>query len=226
VRFLRQQLDTLGTQLAASERALREFRERERVVDIETQASTQVSRLAELQASRTQLDAEREALAGCWRGAPHRAPGRGSHRLSAPAAFPSLLRSQATAELLSTLAQLEDHAPSCSFRRELKDPDVIVLTQRIAEVESSCAAWPRRTCRAHRARSGRSTLARPLGAAELERAAARPGGARRAAAQRTPQALGEIFTTLQTRLRRRRSRRPSRDPGVRLIDAATLPDER
>ena len=63
VRFLKQQLDTLGTQLRAAEDALRAYRERAGVVDAEEEARTQVRRLAQIEADRGAVEAERQALA-------------------------------------------------------------------------------------------------------------------------------------------------------------------
>src|SRR5690606_5409468 len=63
VEFLRTQIDTLAAQLAAAEEALRAFREGEQVISLETEASAQVQRLAELQAQRNIYASERDALA-------------------------------------------------------------------------------------------------------------------------------------------------------------------
>jgi capsular exopolysaccharide synthesis family protein len=224
VRFLTRQLDTLTGRLGAAESELRRFREREGVVDIETQASTGVTRLAELQASRNALDAEWRALEGLLgevRGAARQAGDASTYRRLA--GFPSLLRNQATAELLSTLATLEDQRAQLLIRRELRDPDVQVLTTRITEVGEQL----RTTAEAYLqglsgqvaaldatlARSGQALGQLPARQVELARL------------QRTPQALGEVFTLLRTRLQEAQVAQAIDDPGVRLIDPAALPDE-
>lgn len=109
--FLRQQLDTLAVQLATAEDELRRFREARGVVDLQVEGSSQVGHLAQMQADRNALEAERSALAAALRDAEVSA---GSEGLGAPSpyrrliAFPTLMRNQTASEILSSLTRLED----------------------------------------------------------------------------------------------------------------------
>src|SRR5690606_11523511 len=141
VEFLRTQIDTLAAQLAAAEEALRAFREGEQVISLETEASAQVQRLAELQAQRNIYASERDALAALLEEA-----------LKTPVAedapspyrrlmgFPSLLRNQAAAELLRSLTQVENERAALLRTSTERHPDVIVLTTRIREIEEHLRA--------------------------------------------------------------------------------------
>ena len=51
------------SQLATAEEALKTFRERSRVVDPNVESSSQITRLVQLQAERSSVEAERSALA-------------------------------------------------------------------------------------------------------------------------------------------------------------------
>jgi capsular exopolysaccharide synthesis family protein len=142
VKFIREQLDTLSTQLAQAEEDLKDFRERARVVRPEVEASSQISRLVHLESERSSLDAERSALAKLMAEAEQRQAQRKPGTPSAYRdllAFPSLLRSQAASQLLSSLTEVEDQRANLLTRRTEADADVQLLTARISELEGHLA---------------------------------------------------------------------------------------
>src|SRR5207253_58583 len=62
VQFLRQQLDTVSAQLTVAEDVLRRYRQRNRAIDPEGEATSQIHRLVLMQSDRASIDAERTAL--------------------------------------------------------------------------------------------------------------------------------------------------------------------
>jgi tyrosine-protein kinase Etk/Wzc len=224
VEFLRGQIDAITVQLAAAEDTLRAFRENEQVVSLEAQATTQVSRLADLQAQRNQLDAERAALSALLEEV-EAAAAVASPTMPSPyrrlVAFPTLFRNQATSELLRSLTTLENERAQLLNRRTEAHPDVQVLTERIRELEEQLRSIATTYLQgiANHVASLDSTLAR-FGA-QLERIPAKE--VQFARLQRQAKVLEEIYVLLQTRLKEAEIAQAVEDPSVRLIDPAVPP---
>lgn len=132
--FLATQLDSLRAELAAAEESLRRFREARDVVSPEAQVTAEVTRLAELKGRRDLLQAEREALARLVAEL-EAGPGEGvgDRRL---AFFPTLLQSQATAELLRLLGDLENERSQLLDRRTAEARGIQLMDARIREIEA------------------------------------------------------------------------------------------
>lgn len=225
VTFLQSQIDTLSAQLRAGEDTLREFRESEQVVNLETQASSQVDQLAQIQGERNSLEAERSSLAELLEEA-RRAP-PASLRQPSPfrglMAFPSLLRSPATSELLQSVSDLENRRAELLQRRTPEDPDVEALTLRIQEIEGQLQTIAENYLAG--LTSQVASLDGTLGrfGDELESIPAKE--VRLARLERQTGVLNEIFTLLQTRLKEAEIARAVEDPSVRVVDPAILPTE-
>jgi polysaccharide biosynthesis transport protein len=222
--FLRQQLDTLATQLAMSEEQLRSFREGSQVIDLQMEGSTQVRRLSEMQANRAALEVERSALAqlveevrlgavadGVDDASPYR-------RLLA---FPSLLRNQTAAELLRSLASLEDERASLLMRRSARDPDVQIRTARIQELERQLQS----TVTTYLDGLSRQIVSmdRTLRGFERELDAIPAKELQFARLSRQPKVLEEMYGLLQTRLKEAEVAEAVDDPSLRVVDRATVP---
>jgi capsular exopolysaccharide synthesis family protein len=135
VQFLRAQVDTLHGQLTAAEQRLRAFREREGVVALPVEASTQVTQQAQLQANRNALEAERAALArSIAQARSSTGPGASSPYRNLTA-FPTLLQNETATQLITQIAQLENERATLMRTRTAVDPDVQSLTQRIEQME-------------------------------------------------------------------------------------------
>ena len=224
VAFLRQQIDTLTGQLALSEKELQRFREREQVVDPMTEATSQVTRYIALQADRSAVEGERNALARLL------AEARDSvsvARAGEPSpyrrllAFPTLLRNQSASDLLRSLSALEDQRAALLGRRTMNDPDVQALSTRIAQIEeqlrltvttyleglSNQVASLDTTVRQY----GRQLALVPHRQVEFARL------------QRQPKVLEDMYTLLQTRLKEAEIAQAVEDPSVRIVDAAVAP---
>ena len=224
VLFLRSQVDTISAQLTRAEGSLRKFREREQVVNPEVESSSQVTRMVNLQAERGEIEAERSAFghaidsidsqAATLRGgdpSPYR-------RLLA---FPTLLKNSAAAELLRSLASVEDQRSALLTRRTPADPDVQVLTNRVTDIENQLRGLGRTylqgltdqvTGMDSVLEGFRGQLAlvprRELEYARLER---------------QPKVLEAMYALLQTRLKESEIAAAAGDPSIRVVDPAVVP---
>lgn len=225
-RFLREQLDTLSRQLASSEQTLQQFQQSSSVVDLETEGRTELTQAAQFQAERSTLATEHDALAALVRNADAEAaaqtPGQPSpyRRL---AAFPSLMRTQTTSELLSSLTRLENERGALMVRRRPNDPEVEALTSRIRQIEGELRqlADTYRGALAGQIASLDGHLSASRG--RLDRIPAR--ALQNARLSRQPQVLSEIYAVLQARLKEAEIASRVEDPSVRIIDPATLPSD-
>jgi capsular exopolysaccharide synthesis family protein len=222
VRFLKQQLDTLGIQLRAAEERLRAYREKEGVVDVEEAARTQVRRLAQIQADRGAVEAERQALSSLV--AQMRSDSaRGGQALSRGLiSFPTLFRNAAASELLGALAQVENQRSALLVRRKPEDPDVQVLTGRVRELDAQLQGI---------AETYLQGLTNQVAA--LQDVARGFGGAldslprkevRTARLEREVKVQQELYTLIQTRLKEAEITRAMEDPTVRVAESAVVPD--
>lgn len=64
IEFLDRQIDTLSTQLREAENALRDFREREKIVSLTEEGASSIERFASLEIQHDLIQSERNALAG------------------------------------------------------------------------------------------------------------------------------------------------------------------
>lgn len=220
VRFLRGQLDTLRAQLTGAEGDLQAFREREGVVDLPVEASTQVTRQAGLEAQRAALEAERSALARSMAQAAS-AGGAGGSPYRGLTAFPTLLRNETAAGLISSIVQVENDRAELLKRRQPEDPDVAALSRRIDEMEGQLGAIVKTY------EQGLANQVSSIDAAlggfsrRMDRIPAREVEQARLTRQTT--VLGDMYRLLQTRLKEAEVAEAVDDPGVRVVDAARLP---
>ncbi len=226
VAFLHAQVDTLRNQLQTAEDSLQRYRERARAVDPAEQARTQVGRLAQVEADRGGLKAERDALAAVM------AQISQDTRTTTPngpspyrrlIGYPALLRNQAAGELLNSLTLLENERSVLLRRRTWQDDDVKSLTARIGDLDSqlkNIATTYLDGMTSHVAgldrvawQFGRSLDSLPkkeVHTARLERDAS---------------ILSSLYTAMQTRLKDEQVNLARQDPAVRLVDRARPADE-
>lgn len=222
--FLREQIDRLSGQLLNSEDDLRNFRERERVVDLPEEGRNEVARVAQIQAHRSEIETERTSLAKLLDevtlAAKHQRAGEPSPYRNL-VAFPSLLRNQAASQLLGSLAVVEDRRAELLTRRSEQDPDVQLLSGRIREIEEQLRSLTTTYLQALTDQSAtlESTIARS--ATTLRRFPARE--LELARLQRQTKLLEDLYTLLQTRLKEAEIGSSAGDATVRLVDVARLP---
>ncbi|HEX6536110.1 MAG TPA: polysaccharide biosynthesis tyrosine autokinase [Gemmatimonadaceae bacterium] len=224
VKFLREQLARLSTQLAQAEDRLRSFREREQIVDLPEEGRSEVGHAAELQAQRNALDAERVALGGLLAQvdtmAEHQRPDAPSPYRNL-VAFPTLLRNQAATELLTSLTAAEDRRNDLLVRRTPKDPDVQLQTARIHELEEQLRLITTTYLQGLTNQVASYDAVLRQSERQLGRYPAKE--IRLARLQRQSKGLEEIYTLLQTRLKEAEVAEAVEDASVRVVDEASLP---
>ena len=223
VQFLRAQVDTLRGQLTSAEQRLQGFREREGVVALPVEASTQVTQQAQLQANRNALDAERSALArSIAQARSSNGPGASSPYRNLTA-FPTLLQNETATQLITQIAQLENERATLMRTRTAADPDVQLLTGRIEQLEGQLGGIV-------------NTYVQGLGNqvaaidANLGSFGARMGRipaqeVELARLNRQTEVLGGLYGQLQARLKEAEVAEAVDDPGVVVVDPATLPSK-
>lgn len=222
VEFLREQVANYEAELARAESRLQGFREQQQVVNLQDEASQQVRRLAELQASVEQLRSEREALGTLL--AKVRA-GDQTEGEPSPyrqlAAFPSFLQNPAVNNILNTLTELENQRTQLLVRRTTENLDVQGIDQRIRELELHLY----RVAQNHlesldsQIRSEEASLSR-FGS-QIQLIPAREVQFARLA--REQELLTQMYTLLQTRLKEAEIRRAVEPSTVEVIDEALVP---
>lgn len=224
VTFLHEQIDRLSTQLAKAEDEFRTFREGHQVVDLQEEGRSQVSHVADVQAQRGALDAERSALSKLLDDVRATA---GRQRVGEPSAyrnlvaFPTLLRNQLAAQTLASIAVQDERRADLLTRRTPEDPEVQLLNTRINQMEQQL----RTTTEAYlqgltnQVASLDATLAQS--AQQLGRFPAKE--VQFARLQRQTKVLGDLYTLLQTRLKEAEIAAAAQDGAVRLVDGASLP---
>jgi tyrosine-protein kinase Etk/Wzc len=224
ITFLREQLDTLATQLRSAEAALLAYRERERVVNPGVEGSTQLNRIVQLQTERSMLESERSALDKLLKEVQVKAARAGPESPSSYRSllsFPTLLRNQAASELLRSLTSAEDERSALLARRTPEDPDVQVLTSRIQTLEGELRNMAASYLQGlnHQATSLDSTL-RGFGQ-QLQQVPERELQYTRL--ERQPKLLEELFSLLQTRLKEAQIAQAANDLSVQVVDPAERP---
>ena len=225
VKFLQQQIATLQGQLTTSEDQLERFRTAGSVVDPKSQGSSQVTRLVDMQAERSKLETERTALAQLLKevnvaAALPQAPGAPSpyRRLIA---FPTLLRNEAASEILRSLSSVEDERAKLLTRRTAIDPDVAVLTNRIAELEDQL----RQIAVTYEEGLKNQVVAEDSSMAhfsrDLSKIPAQEATYQRL--QRQPKVLEDMYGMLQTKLKEAEIQAATVDATVQVVDSAVAP---
>lgn len=224
-QFLRQQLDTLTRQLAQAEDSVREFREQAHVVSLDDEATADVQRLAQLEADRASLEEERSALSTLLDDV---AAAASKAKPSDPSpyrrllGFPSLLRNQSVSALFQALTTVENERADLLVRRTPADPDVMVLTSRVHELEDQVRSLATTYLQGLQAQVASIDAELAEFSKQLERVPARE--VEYARLKRRPKVLEDIYTMLQSRLKEAQIAEAVADPSVRVIDSAVIPD--
>lgn len=223
-KVLAQQLDSVQRQLSASENELEAFRTQNGVVSLPDEATSDVNHLAELQADRNTVGAERDALgslmADVTAQAARQRPDQPSpyRRLIA---FPTLLKNNAASELLASLATVEDERTALLQRRTAKDPDVLVLTARIESIDQQLKSIGQTYLQGLNNQVSADDSVLRTSTAKMRAIPAKE--IQFARLSRQPKVLEDIYTTLQTRLKEAQVSAAVVDPSVYVMDPAVTP---
>ena len=184
-----------------------------------------MQRLAQIQADRGAVEAERQALAQLvqqMRSDSSGSPSGGQAPSRRLISFPTLFRNQAASELLGALAQVENERSALLLRRKPDDPDVLVLTDRVQQLDAQLQGI---------AETYLQGLTNQVAA--LEKVAKGFGGSldslpkkevQTARLQRDVTVQQELYTLIQTRLKEAEITQAMEDPTVRVVDPAVVPD--
>jgi tyrosine-protein kinase Etk/Wzc len=222
VKFLREQIDTLSEQLSSTENAVRVFREGNRVVSVSQEATAQVGELAKLQAERSGIEAEREALSEALRQAratSERTGGDSTSMYSSLMAFPTLLPH--AGQFLQALNEAENQRAILLQRRTREDRDVQILTGRIRELQQQLSSIAQTYLAGLSSQIGSIDIALSKFNQQLTRIPSKE--LELAKLERQNKVLVEIFTLLQTRLQEAKIAQAVEDSRVRVIDPALIP---
>ncbi len=224
VEFLQGQIDTVAAQLRIAEDSLRGYREQNRVVDPQAEASGQMSRLMSLQAQRTTLDAERAALAKLLDQVDAKAK---VQRAGEPSpyrqlmAFPTLLQSRAATEVLQALSTVEQERSTLLARRLPTDADVKELTARVGQLQTELRGVV--VTYLQSLTNQVASLDAGLAGYQAELGAMPRKELQVARLERKPKLLEELSSILQTRLKEAEIAQAAHDRSVTLVDPAVPP---
>jgi capsular exopolysaccharide synthesis family protein len=222
IGFLRGQADTLQTQLMASEEALRDYRQKQGIVDLRSEAMSQVEQGAQVDTKRMLLEAERTALRRLVSDAD--AANKGSSAASPYrrlAGFPTLIANQTVSDQLHTLSELEQERSQLLERRTAQDPDVMALSRRIDDVDAQLRGLTNAYLEG--LNNQLSSLEGSIRVQQGRMARIPSKTMDEDRLSRKPKLLGDVYSMVQTRLQEARIAESAADPGVRLVDRAEIP---
>jgi polysaccharide biosynthesis transport protein len=222
VKFLREQVGRVSTELAAAEESFRSFQERQRVLDPRVETSSEVARLVSKESERSGVEAEREALERSLAEIEASAalePGSPSpyRRLIG---LPFLLRNQAASALLSALISAENDRAAL-VRRTARDPDVEVLTARIQDLEKQLHSITMTYLAG--LNNQVASLNTALGQFQRELDAIPGKQLQFARLDRRVNALEEVHALLEGRLKEAEIAEAAKDASVQIVDTAVAP---
>ena len=219
--FLRQQIGRVEKQLGDAETKLRRFREQQRIVSLPEEASTGVTRRAELQAQRNALEAERQALDRLFRTLPAQTGGDQSLAYRDLLAFPTLLRSGIASDIVAALTATEERRAELLSRRTEQDRDVMDLNARIGQLHQQIHSLV--STYLHGLTDQIAALDSVLSQSEARLQSIPYKEIRLAELERNAKGTEDIYSMLQTRLKEAEIAAAAADQSVRLVDAAILP---
>ncbi|HEX8275568.1 MAG TPA: Wzz/FepE/Etk N-terminal domain-containing protein [Longimicrobiaceae bacterium] len=214
--FLTAHTDSIATQLAVAENALRRHQETSGVLDPELSGKTELERAMTIQSELETAEIEARSL--------QRIVARGASGGFSPrelAAFPTFLNNPAINDVLSRLLKLETDRIVLLERRTERDPEVMALSSSIDHLEGQLVSLSRDYLAGLNSRQ--SELRRELGGYQSTLAAL-PGQAEESLRrQREVRRLSETLIAMQTQLVEARLGAISEGGEVRQVDVAVPP---
>lgn len=220
VAFLESQVDDYAQDLIRAEDALRDYRSRTRVIDLEAESTEQVARLTEFQIRRDTLEADRAALDRLLREAESDVDSPISPYRQL-ASFPDLFSNQVVQDLFRSLTEVENDRSELLARRTPGSLDIQALDQRIDDLESQLYQM---------AVNYRSSLASQIDAAEagIERISDELGGIPSRELDydrlaREQAQVAEMYSILEQRLKESEIQLAAQQEPVEVLDPALVP---
>lgn len=215
--FLTAHTDSIATQLAVAESALRRHQETSGVLDPELTGKSELERAMTIQAELETAEIEARSLQRIV----SRGASGGGFSPRELAAFPTFLSNAAINDVLSRLLKLETDRIALLERRTEQDPEVIALSTSIDHLEGQLVSLSRDYLAG--LNSQQSELRRELGGYQSALAAL-PGQAEESLRhQREVRRLSETLIAMQTQLVEARLGAISEGGEVRQVDVAVPP---
>lgn len=219
--FLGEQLDRVSRQLDSAERSLENYRTQAGVISLPEEASTGVSRRAELLAQRNAIDAERDALDRLVRSTRAGGSSKGVDRYSALLAFPTLLRSGAASGLQNALSLAEQKRSDLLTRRTERDEEVKATEARIAELQGQIRDFATTYLQGLTDQVG--ALDATLSRSDAALSTLPQKELRHSELERSAKTTEAVYAMLQARYKEAEIAAAATDASIRLVDEAVLP---
>lgn len=215
--FLVSQADSLRARLRAAEDSLEAYSTANRVVALSERASEETRRLAELQAQRQNIEAQRSALSGLIT----EIEAGSSGRYRELASFPAFLQNQAVTQLVTSLIELENRRAELALVRTETNPDLVAVNTRIVEVENQL----RQFAESYEAGLGAQVQSydRALATSGRRLSSIPATQVAMARLERDASLLGDLYNLIETRRREAELAQAVDLPEVRILDEAVLP---
>lgn len=219
--FLRGQVEEVGLRLSAAEDSLGAYEERNLAVALDQRASSAVSQYSALKLERERFESERTALAGLLREMDQ--PGADGRKYRDLATFPGFANggSPVVSRLMQNLIELEDRRSQLAITRTDRNPDIVAIDARIAEVEQQLRSYS--TSYEQSLGKQVSALEGAMGRAQGQLSGIPTKQVASGRLMRQVNLLQENYHFLQTRLREAEVARSVDLPAVQIVDQASLP---
>lgn len=225
IDFLEGQLGTYRAQLTDAEAALGEYRREATVINPTAQSEEQVKQLAQLQSRKSELSSEVSSLRSLLArlSSPTGTPGSQLAAYRQLAAFPAFLMNASVQAIFASLIELENERAELMVLRTEKNTDVQARTERIAHLELQLLQLARSYLQSLESQLASVDAELSKQDAALVTIPAREVEFYRRARQQA--LLEQVYTLLETRLKEAEIKAAGEPTGVRIIDAALIPDE-
>ncbi len=223
VKFLKEQLGRVSTELQVAEESFRSFKETRQVLDPQVQTSSEVGRLVAKESERSSVEAERAALAKSLSGieGTDASDADNAARYQQLAGLPFFLKNTAASTLLSTLmtAQAERAA---LVGRTARDPDAEVLDAKIRDLRGQLYS----ITNTYLEGLGNQVTSMNQQLTQFQRQldSIPSKELQFGRLDRRVKALEEVYSLLQGRLQEAEIAEASKDVSVQVVDTAEAPD--
>lgn len=217
--FLEEQLQQVAIQLRAAEDSLKDYQERNLAVSLQATAASEVQQYASFRAERDRMAAERASLRQLINQIEAGGGGQGRDFASLPTFIQS--GNPVIGNLLGSLVELENQRSQLAKTRTERNPDIVAIDTRIAEIESQLKSMANNYDQALSAQI--NSLGAVVGQASGRMAAIPEKQVATDRLTRQVTLLDSSYRQLQTQLADARMAQSISMPAVRIVDEASLP---
>lgn len=220
VSFLKEQSAQVKSELEAAEDALEHFRQGQHVVDLGSQAQAQVQRLADLQTQRTSLAAERDELSSILQKIQD--TGGSAPDYTRLVAFPTFFQNPTFQNVVQSLVEAESSRVELRTRWTANYPGVVALDKQIALLKSQLGDIGQNYLQALNTQIAALDATLVRFGSDLKKIPARQ--LQQARLERQTTVLTDLYSSLQQSLGQWQVQAAVKDPSIRIVERAVLPD--